>query len=437
MKVSKYNFFYPFDDNNNQVLTYNALHGTLALMDQDKYDKFLQFANNNTPINDDDFEKDLFKGGIVTNDQVDELSLLRLQMLQSRYNSHHMGLTIAVTEDCNFRCTYCYEQNSIQPKKMTTEVQGDIVQLVENRIEALSNLSITWYGGEPLMAMDTIKNLSDKIVELCETHNITYNAFIVTNGYLLNADYASKLANLKVTGAQVTLDGPEDIHNERRPLVGGKPTFDRIIKNLQEAIEHIPNINIRINTDKENEERVDEIFDVLKNHDLLGKVGVYLGFVEALNDSYVQYKCMTPESFSKTHYNFVKKNGIDIKTLYPRRFTNYCCADAINSYVIGADGYLYKCWNDIGMTENSVDKLPQKNTSGLDHNFKMYSDYMLYDPTTDEKCQDCSYLPICMGGCPNRRIEAIDNCTHTKYVLEDYLQECAKSILEERASQQS
>lgn len=79
---------------------------------------------------------------------------------------------------------------------------------------------------------------------------------------------------------------------------------------------------------------------------------------------------------------------------------------------------LYKCWSDIGLEEYCLGNV----LSGIDNKSRIY-EYALYDPTMDQQCKECNILPICMGGCPRRRIDNIDNrCSVYKYALESYLQ---------------
>lgn len=72
-------------------------------------------------------------------------------------------------------------------------------------------------------------------------------------------------------------------------------------------------------------------------------------------------------------------------------------------------------------------------TSLVSLNVDKYMEYLLYDPTIDEMCIDCKLLPICMGGCPRRRIERVtERCRDYKYVLEEYLKDIAKELLEKK-----
>lgn len=51
----------------------------------------------------------------------------------------------------------------------------------------------------------------------------------------------------------------------------------------------------------------------------------------------------------------------------------------------------------------------------------VFLDYLLYDATTDSNCSECKYLPICMGGCPFKRINKTSRCPAIKHGLEAYM----------------
>lgn len=435
MKISKYNFFYPFEKDKEKSLAYNARTGALALIERENYKILNDFIHYGKNIEDERLLQNLKKGGFIVEDNINELDLIKYNNLNAKYSSRHLMLTIATTLNCNLDCVYCYEKDSRRNSNMSIEVQNSIVNLIEKDIKNISKFSVTWYGGEPLLALDVIENLSKKFIEICEKHNVYYSAGIVTNGYNLNKDTAIKLKNLKVNFAQVTLDGPKDIHDMRRPLVGGQGSFDVILKNALECSGIIDNVNIRINTDKENIDRTEELLGYLDEYGLKGKVGVGLGWVEVANDCYKNEKCVDKNKFSNNLYIFNKKLmdiGFrnNLKSEYPRVKFHFCNADAKNSYIIGPDGYLYKCWMDIGIKKFSFGNLVDARFEG---NVGRFMDYLMYDPTNDEQCTKCSYLPICMGGCPRARLDKNrDRCSTYKYMLDDYLKEYAASLYIER-----
>jgi uncharacterized protein len=142
-------------------------------------------------------------------------------------------LTILPTEQCNFRCTYCYEEFEIG--KMTCEVVEAVKRLLQRRIPSLRQLIISWFGGEPLIALDVIQDIGTFAHELAKRiPELKYSGSMTTNGYGLNISTAQRLHAMNITDYQVSLDGPEHIHDQSRIQIGGKGTFKRIWQNLLE-----------------------------------------------------------------------------------------------------------------------------------------------------------------------------------------------------------
>lgn len=424
MKASKYNFFYQYD--NESYLAYNSRSNSLAILDKENYNKYCDFITLNKPIDDENFIKDLKAGLFIIDDEIDELKILRFKMYRDRMNNISLGLTIAPTSDCNFRCIYCYEKNSLRKKEMTLEVEEAIIKFIENTTDTIRNMNISWYGGEPLMRFDIIERLSERIIKLCNEKNIDYSASIVTNGYFLNREILKKFEKYKITSVQITLDGPKEIHDKRRILVNGKGTFDRIFQNLITYKEDLPLISLRINVDQTNKDSINSIFDMLKENDLLDKVTPYLGHVKSSNGCYVEDKCISTCEYSSLTYDFQEYTNRGVRTFYPISRTNSCGADSLYSFVIDADGGLYKCWDDIGIKNKSVGNI-------LDNKFinMVNVNYMTIDPTLHPTCSKCKYLPICMGGCPVN-FGKKENCTYFKYNLEKYLKNTAKKLILEK-----
>lgn len=431
MKPSNYNFTFPYRGETEQTVFYNARTNALALVENDKYAEYEAFCKKGAPITDEKLQENLTYGGFLVDSETDELDLIRYALLQSRFSSNHLGLTIAPTSDCNFRCIYCYEKDSLRLSTMTEEVQQGVIDYVKRVATSIADLHISWYGGEPLLALDIIEHLTKEIYAICQEHEISYNAGIVTNGYLLTPKVAKKLGELHVSSIQVTLDGSREQHDQRRPLKGGQSTFDRIISNLREAKDDLPcHVNIRVNVDKENVSQVDEVLQILADNGLDGVASAYLGMVENSNGTYQENKCFCIQEFSELDYDFKVRNSMSRVGSYPRIVHNVCSADSASGVVIDSDGMIYKCWNDIGIKERAVGSL----LDGSQGNQQVTLGYLLYDPTQDEECRVCKYLPICMGGCPHRRQFLPEiRCTTMKYTMEQYISDIAVHLKENQA----
>jgi uncharacterized protein len=139
-------------------------------------------------------------------------------------------LILLPTERCNFRCTYCYEDFSVG--RMQPPLVNGVKRLISNRIPHLQFLVLSWFGGEPLLALDTVLDIGTHAHKLCMAHGARFSANTTTNGYLLTADLLAQLLSISHREHQITLDGDEEWHDRTRVLANHKPTFSKIWSNL-------------------------------------------------------------------------------------------------------------------------------------------------------------------------------------------------------------
>lgn len=107
-------------------------------------------------------------------------------------------------------------------------------------------MEICWFGGEPLLAMDVIENISKEVINICKKLKKLYNASITTNGFLLTPKNIEILLKNRVTNFTVTLDGLSECHDTLRVLKSGNPTHSVILKNLLYIKNNILKSNLRI-----------------------------------------------------------------------------------------------------------------------------------------------------------------------------------------------
>jgi uncharacterized protein len=425
MKASYYNFFFPYEGDPDKLIAYNSRSNALALIKREKYDMFTDFCENGQEIQDKELIESLKSGLFLIDDDVNERDLIRFNMFLNRYSNTGLSFTIAPTSDCNFRCIYCYEKDVIKPTYMDEGTQDKIVDLLKGKVKTISNFHVTWYGGEPLLGFDTIVKLSKKFIEICDENDVAYSADMITNGYLLNRDKIKIMNELKINFMQITIDGLPETHNKRRPLANGNETYNEIIYNLKNNIDILPYISLRINVDKSNLSAGKLICEIIKENQMGHKVHPYLGKTSNDNDCYDSPDCLNMCEFSKADYNLSIENSEDILSKYPSIKTSFCGADNMSAYVIGADGELYRCWSDMGVKERSFGNI--NDSFGIAN--RALLDYMLFDPTLLENCSKCKLLPVCMGGCPFRRLSKIeDKCSIYKYMLENYLRKISQKL---------
>ncbi len=108
---------------------------------------------------------------------------------------------------------------------------------------------MTLFGGEPLLPGDRARKSIQRFLDLAAAQSLS--VAVVTNGYMLR-DYLETLQRAAIREVQVTLDGVGGLHDRRRPLRGGLPTFQPIVDGVDEALKRGIPINLRVVLDREN-----------------------------------------------------------------------------------------------------------------------------------------------------------------------------------------
>jgi uncharacterized protein len=365
----------------------------------------------------------LAQHGFLIHDGLDELGHLEAQYKRARESRRWLSLTIAPTINCNFRCTYCYQEHPNQ--KMGPDVQDRLVARVEDAAAGGRSVSVTWFGGEPLLALDVVEALSGRFIEIVERRRVGYDAWIITNGSLLTREVAQRLRARRVRRAQVTLDGPPEIHDARRFKVGQKPTFHTIVANLK-AVSDIIEISLRINCDRTNQDRVLDLLDILEAEGLKGRVSPYLAHVEAYTEvcADVATTCMLSPEYSlfeaRTYLAMYRRGwGVSIQ---PQPRTSVCIADKVDGAVVDPEGRIYRCWNDMTQPREAVDHLQLIPTLGMARNRARWDEWT---PFKLPECRECRMLPVCLGGCAFAAMKTPNpthgDCTHWKYNIKEVL----------------
>lgn len=417
LKLSKY--LYLFQRAERKFL-YAPLSNSFAELDSGVYECLLSAQEDVACLAglDDDVKDLLHKMKVIdVNDEM-EINKFKSSILMRRYNPRHLYLTINPTLACNFACPYCFE-SSHPTHFMTDEVEHDIIEFIRKR-QNVSHLYVTWFGGEPLLAFGRIMSLTKQMQSL----GLKYHASIITNGYLLTPDKVRLFEELQISSVQITIDGSEQTHNSRRFRKDGAPTYQTILKNIEEAQKCSPQtaINIRVNIDRQNS---NEFFDVLSCFRSLKypNISVHPGFVNDLSEGGQNHCVYDSNEMAAFLARAYRKYGYNSKFFYPNNVTNVCGVRKPNAIVIGPLGELYKCWNDVGNFSQSYGYINGKMTNEA----VLYEYLVKADHLNDPKCNACVFFPVCDGGCPYLRIEnekagrEQDTCSLFKEHIEDFL----------------
>lgn len=272
-----------------------------------------------------------------------------------------LHLIILPTEACNFRCVYCYE--SFRLKRMEPSIVSGLKKLLDARAPTLGWLTLSWFGGEPLLAPDIMEDVLTDVARLRREHpSLGFSSDATTNASLLTLPLLERLVGLGVTDYQVTFDGPRRLHDRKRVRPGGAPTFDRIWSNLAacRASRADFHIQVRLHVDTENAEAMPEFFDEFQRE--FGGDSRYSLFIRGLSRLGGSNDATLPilEGEARTRViDDLRRNasgrGIPLSPVPDG--PGVCYAARGNSFVIRADGRVNKCTVALDHPANQVGTL--------------------------------------------------------------------------------
>ena len=150
------------------------------------------------------------------------------------------ALCLHVSHDCNLRCQYCFASTGDfgTGHRMTMDVETakKAIDFVIERSGNRRNIEVDFFGGEPLMAMDTVKATVEYARSLEKEHGKNFRFTITTNGVLLN-DENIEYINREMSNAVLSLDGRPEVNDRMRKTVSGDGSYDVILPKFQKLVQ--------------------------------------------------------------------------------------------------------------------------------------------------------------------------------------------------------
>lgn len=364
---------------------------------------------------------ELKESNIVVDSQEDELARVLTENRTAIANTGRFFLAILPTAECQLSCYYCGQFHREQT--LSQGNQDRLVQRVRDKLEVgqYRNFKVTWYGGEPLLAMDIIRSLSQRFKAVSNEFGCTYHADLVTNGILLTSEIGAELSREHcVRHVDVTLDGTDRYHDQRRYGKNGTPSFWIIFNNivaLARRDDLDPGLRIRCNVDHRNRDGVLPLLQLLVDYGLHERLEkVYIMPVHAwVKES--QELSVNPREFATWEIEWLAQmNRLgfrNIDLIQPRNKI-VCFAVEPDGEEVDAFGNLFNC-SEISYVRAYERTTPLKEPSETWSN--MYSIGSLESGEEPGKrellakfndriergeipCNTCAILPVCGGSCP-------------------------------------
>lgn len=303
-----------------------------------------------------------------------------------------MIYTILVTDKCNLKCSYCYEGENKNKKNMTIQTADEVVKFIKKTSDIISKRKsrIVFHGGEPLLNLNVIKYIKQKIdSEIPNSNNFIYE--ITTNGTLIDDEIIGFIKDNNIS-LSISIDGSKESHDTYRIFHNGLGSYDTVINNIRLLIKNkiIPRCRMTYssNTFKELHQGILE----------LQKLGLST-FATSANfydntwnkDSINEFK-LEIEKLIKVH----KEHNIHISIVDQNQICKLQsdCFGGISSFAISPDGLIYPCVFNISSKKFIIGNVFNFNYEKIAN--KMYNFHKKINEC-ESICNGCGAEELCKG----------------------------------------
>ena len=408
IKYSRYNIFSKIRNSHNFFII-NLLNGNADILSESE-SEVIKSIQKKGVFPENSFVNELKEKGYLLEEE-DEKRLYRskyLDFIDSR-EKDEVQLFFITNYSCNFACSYCYQDQYNNPNvELSTELIDSFFLYVKEEFVNKSKY-ITVFGGEPLLNSPKQKSLLNHLLERASESGL--EVCFVTNGYTL-VDYISIIKKGNIREIQVTLDGTESMHNNRRNLKGGGGTFNKIVQGIDSCLKSNIPVNLRMVVDKENINNLPELaqFAISKgwtDHPL---------FKTQIGRNYELHHCQSAHEklFSRISlyehiYELVKEHPYILEFYKPAysvaKFLSEngqlpdplfdSCPACKTEWAFDYTGKIYPCTATVGKSNELLGTFyPVRSL-----NTQIVDEWEKRDITSIPECKDCNMQLACGGGC--------------------------------------
>lgn len=277
-------------------------------------------------------------------------------------------LTVLTTTACNLGCGYCFQNvtlnsdNPFQPgripsRTLTPEVAGRIGTFVREQMTLGEHdgLDLLVFGGEPLLNPRAVFALLEELNGFDR-----FRAHMVSNGVRLDRRTAGRLVDLGLSEVQVTFDGPREEHDAVRVDHRGRGTYDTIVANVANAVEHTTmGFNLRVNVTLANAPGIAAMLDELATRLDPSRCRIHFAVVDANQTGFAATASAEDleRHFLDWHLRALTA-GFRVEPPVVAKSCSYCdTVGGRDGAVVSADGRLYSCWDSAGQAGFEVGDL--------------------------------------------------------------------------------
>ena len=323
------------------------------------------------------------------------------------------ALTFNITNGCNLACKYCFANtNGKSAKAMTFDIAQKAIDNMLAQNNELEEYSIFYFGGEPLLKLELMKQISEYAYqEIVVKRNKKLTFLINTNATLINDKVLSlfKEYSFKVT---VSIDGPKEIHDENRIYRTGEGSYEKVAEKIQLLKQNGIVTQLRP-TFSPKLKNLTAVFDFFEKQELpygyaFSHTTNYQSDLnntffnkQQLKETFDEFKAVM-DYFSKKFENkenvFCTELLRKINIIHYKAKRTHLCEAGRKSLAVDETGKYFACQTMIPHRYSAIGDV----YSNLD-NAKRHQ-YMAKDITQITLCNNCTIRGLCVGGCEVERM---------------------------------
>ena len=319
------------------------------------------------------------------------------------------ALCLHIAHDCNLACRYCFaEEGEYHGRRalMSFEVGKKALDFLIANSGKRRNLEVDFFGGEPLMNWEVVKQLVEYGRSKEEEYNKKFRFTLTTNGILLN-DEVMEFCNREMSNVVLSLDGRQEITDLMRPSRNGKGSYDIIVPKFQKFAESRGQMNyyVRGTFTRNN---LDFSQDVIHFADLGFKQMSIEPVVSLPEEPYSIRKEDLPkimEEYDKLAVEYIKRKkegrGFNFFHFMIDLQQGPCVAKRLSGCGSGTEYLAVTPWGDFYPCHQFVGEegfLLGNVDTGIT-NTAVRDEFKLCNVYAKEKCRDCFARFYCSGGC--------------------------------------
>lgn len=346
------------------------------------------------------------------------------------------ALCLHVSHDCNLRCSYCFASTGdfgTGRKTMTVETAKKAIDFVIQKSGPRKNIEVDFFGGEPLMAMDTVRETVAYARSLEKAHGKQFRFTITTNGMLLNDENIAYI-NQEMSNAVLSLDGRREVNDRLRKTPAGTGSYDLILPKYQKLVEGrgTKDYYVRGTFTKYNLDFAADVKHMYAQGFKNVSVEPVVSSKEApygIDAGDVDRVCAEYEKLAE----FVLKNDINFFHFNVDLEQGPCvikrlrgCGAGCEYVAVTPEGDVYPCHQFVGKAEYKMG-----NVNGGELDGKVSARFADVNVFSREDCRKCWAKYYCSGGCSASNLTANGDLSKANQVacdLERKRLECAIAI---------